>query len=34
MDILRQTTCMAVNLITIDAFASLFDCNMAPRSSD
>ena len=34
MDILRQNACMVDNQITVDNFASLFNCTTVGRSSD
>ena len=32
--IMRQTACLVVNLITVDSYASLFNCTTVVRASD
>ena len=34
LDIMRQTTCLVVNPIIVDGYASLFNCTTAVRISD
>ena len=34
LDIMRQTACLVVNPIIVDAYASLFNCTTAVRASD
>ena len=34
LDIMRQTACLDVNPITLDGYASLFNCTTAVRASD
>ena len=34
LDIMRQTTCLVVNPIIVDGYASLFNCTTAVRASD
>ena len=34
INVIRQTACMVVNPITVNNFASLFDCTPAGRASD
>ena len=34
LDITRQTACLVVNPITVDGYASLFNCTTAVRASD
>ena len=34
LDIMRQTACLVVNPITVDGYASLFNCTTAVRASD
>ena len=34
LDIMRQTTCLVVNPITVDSYASFFNCTTAVRASD
>ena len=34
LDIMRQTTCLIINPIIADGYASFFNCTMAVRASD
>ena len=34
LDIMRQTACLVINPITVDDYASLFNCTTAVRASD
>ena len=34
LDIMRQTSCLVVNPIIVDGYASLFNCTTAVRASD
>ena len=34
INVIRQTACMVVNLITVNNFASLFGCTPVGRASD
>ena len=34
LNVMRQSACLVINLITVDNFAALFNCTLVNRSSD
>ena len=34
INVMRQSTCLVINIITVDSFASLFSCTPVGRASD